>query len=304
MGRPRGWAAVVGLVVAAVLLSVVNPALLIALPLGLLLIALPPRRPGLVVLGAILTGIGLAGARLAQEPIWYLERAWALIVGAWFLVLAALLPRRSFLTRGLASLAGAGATAGAVVLAAGGWDRLDWVFTRRLEAGAARAVAFLGPRLTSGEGVGEAARIVAPAVAVYPALLGLSSLAGLALAWWAYRRLTGATARPLSRLRDFRFSDHLVWVLLVGVLLLVLPLGQDGFRAGSNVLTFMGALYALRGLAVVVALAAGAAPGALLLGGVAAVLLYPLFLGATLVVGLSDTWLDLRGRRPAARPKS
>ena len=56
----------------------------------------------------------------------------------------------------------------------------------------------------------------------------------------------------------------------------------------------MGALYALRGAAVVLFLNGGLS----LLGGVlvalAMVLMAPVVLAAALLIGLSDTWLDVR----------
>ena len=67
---------------------------------------------------------------------------------------------------------------------------------------------------------------------------------------------------------------------------------------------FMAALYALRGLAVLLALAGSPGPAAILLGGLALLFLHKLAMAATVMVGLSDTWLDLRRRRsaPATRP--
>ena len=72
-------------------------------------------------------------------------------------------------------------------------------------------------------------------------------------------------------------------------------------RAGWNALFFMGSLYALRGVAVFLFLVSGA-PTILsvIFGVLAALFLYPLVLTAALLVGLGDTWLDVRSRVAAA----
>jgi hypothetical protein len=115
------------------------------------------------------------------------------------------------------------------------------------------------------------------------------------VAWWARGRLLGDRARGLSPLKDFRFNDHLVWVLVLGLLMLVLQLGGTA-RLGSNALVLIGALYALRGAAVFLFVSGGMS----LLGYVAFVLLLvlvpPVMLGTAALIGIGDTWLDLRSR--------
>ena len=91
---------------------------------------------------------------------------------------------------------------------------------------------------------------------------------------------------------------------VAGVLLVLVPgLGPGALRAGSNLLTFMGALYALRGVAVLVSMSGGAFG----LGGILLVLfaaladswMPALVMAAAVLVGLTDTWLDLRARLAA-----
>jgi hypothetical protein len=143
-------------------------------------------------------------------------------------------------------------------------------------------------------------------VLVFPAMMAIASLAALGAGWWLYRRLAAADRQPLRPLREFRFSDHLVWLLVIGAtLLVILPANAIAHRTGWNLVTFMVALYALRGLAVFVVI--GGTPGVfgMLVGAVLFVVLYPLVLAATILVGLSDTWLDIRAKRPIApRPGS
>ena len=142
---------------------------------------------------------------------------------------------------------------------------------------------------------------------VFPALLALESLAALALAWATYHRLSRRRlGAPLSALRDFRFNDQLVWGLIVGLVILLLP-SLAGIRGvGRNLVLFFGALYAMRGLGV---LAWFMAPGAFAVGlivgfvmlwapvlNVIAVLGF-LTLGITaLGLGVGDTWADWRSR--------
>ena len=141
----------------------------------------------------------------------------------------------------------------------------------------------------------------------FPALLSLESLAALALAWATYHRLSRRRlGAPLAPLREFRFNDQLVWGLIIGLVILLLP-NLSGIRGlGINLIVFFGALYAVRGLAV---LAWFMRPGALAVSFVVGfvMLLAPflsvfavlgfLTLGITaLGLGVGDTWADWRGR--------
>jgi hypothetical protein len=86
-----------------------------------------------------------------------------------------------------------------------------------------------------------------------------------------------------------------VWVFIVGLGVL---LGASGSleRVGTNAVVFMGALYALRGMAVVLFITGGVSflGAAFLVAGF--LLVAPLLLAGALVIGLGDTWFDLRGR--------
>jgi len=142
---------------------------------------------------------------------------------------------------------------------------------------------------------------------VFPALLALQSLAALALAWATYHRLSRTRlGAPLRPLREFRFNDQLVWGLIVGLTIMLLPTLSAVRGAGKNLLIFFGALYAVRGLGV---LTWFMAPGSLAVAvAVAFVLLWApvlnafaalaiLTLGvAALALGLGDTWADWRNR--------
>lgn len=134
--------------------------------------------------------------------------------------------------------------------------------------------------------------------ALLPGVTLLELMAGSLLAWGLHRRMS---ARPLGAAADafarFRFSDHLVWLVVAGLALVLfrLPPWVPG-DLGPNLLLVGGTLYAARGLAVV---RAGAgrlpSPTAVALGLVAVVLLPFVLCGLTLL-GLADTWLDFRRR--------
>ena len=147
---------------------------------------------------------------------------------------------------------------------------------------------------------------------VFPSVLALQSLAALALAWATYHRLGRARlGAPLRPLKEFRFNDQLVWGLIVGLTIMLLPTLKSLHVVGKNLLVFFAALYAVRGFGV---LAWFMAPGSLgiTLGVGVVMLILPILqlfaalafmmLGvAALALGLGDTWADWRSR---ARPTS
>ena len=144
-------------------------------------------------------------------------------------------------------------------------------------------------------------------VAVFPALLALQSLLGLALAWSIYHRLSRARlGAPLRPLRDFRFNDQLVWGLIVGLTIVFLPTLTMFRGVGRNLLVFFGALYAIRGLGVLAwFLAPGAFTASLAIGFGMLLLPIPqaiagavtlLIIIAVFGLGLGDTWVDWRRR--------
>lgn len=135
------------------------------------------------------------------------------------------------------------------------------------------------------------------ATTLAPALLALESLAALAIAWGLYHRMSRVRiGPPLAPLRQFRFNDQLIWGLIVGATLLVLPSLQQWHAAGANLTLFFGTLYAIRGLGV---LSFFLAPGWLTAVALTLLvpLLWPFYAVGALGLGLGDTWLDWR-RRP------
>ena len=305
---PAGWGTVLALAVCTAVLSVSNPGLLLLVPFAVLAVALPPRRLAMTLGALLMVVLVMSGPR--GGLLWYFERGWALLAAAWFVVMVVALPRQGFLVRGLAALLAAELTTTVfLVFNRGSFDRLESAVGARLREAAGSAMEGwqrLGAPGGAG-GDGDAVplselvyRFAELQVLLFPALLALATLAGLAVAWWGYRRLSSGEREPLAPLREFRFPNDLVWVLIVGLGLLLLPTGAVAERVGSNLLTFMAALYALRGLAVLLVI--GGAPGPLgwLIGLLVVLFLYPLVMTATVLVGLTDTWLDIRARRRAS----
>jgi hypothetical protein len=110
----------------------------------------------------------------------------------------------------------------------------------------------------------------------------------------------------LSPLREFRFNDQLVWGLIIGLIVLVVPGLAIGRGIGANLVLFFGALYAMRGLGVLAWFMSPATFAASLVAGSVLVLvpvvnviaiLGFMTLGVTaLGLGVGDTWADWRNR--------
>jgi hypothetical protein len=132
---------------------------------------------------------------------------------------------------------------------------------------------------------------------LYPGTLALGALVGGWLAWTWYHRISekpiGAPPRPISALR---FNDQLVWALIAAFGLTLFKVPEPLALVGSNVLLVLGALYWARGMAITrYAMAMLPAPP-LFKVAVTALLVLPLAFGGWLLMGVADTWLDIRRR--------
>lgn len=159
----------------------------------------------------------------------------------------------------------------------------------------------LGLGIAGGEGAELAAQLAAGTRAMgefFPALLALTALAGGALAAVWYHRIASTPVGPEPQwFRTFRFSDQVVWLLVLALALtLGGPEGWLGVVAG-NLLVFVAGLYAARGLAIIRWITATLPIGWTLLLLVLVPFLLPLLVAAA-VIGVADTWLDLRRRWP------
>lgn len=308
MSRRRWTLARAGaLTLAVALLSPVDPVVLLAVPAALVVLAFrrgTPLAPAAAVLVLAWLFRDVVGD---PDPLWTAVRGWSLLLGGAFVAVTAARRRWSPVGRGLAAVGVAGA-----LTALAGWLRpgllaeLDWWVQRELSGAALAAQRWLP------EAVAGAADAWTLSVAqgwretLHPALLGFASLASLVVGGWAAGRLAGEDV-ALGAFRDFRFSDHLAWGLAAGVAaLLAAPVGEPLGRLGANAVAFVGGLYLLRGVAILYCVGRAAARTAwsAALWIAAGVLLYPIALAAALLLGLGDTWTDVRGRltgRLAAR---
>jgi hypothetical protein len=132
---------------------------------------------------------------------------------------------------------------------------------------------------------------------MFPALLCLGAMFGGWLAWGWYHRIAGrpigVPPKPISALR---FNDQLIWALILAFGLTLFKLPAPVALVSSNLLFVLGALYWARGLAITrYAMAMLPAPP-LFKVAVTALLVLPLAFGGWLLMGVADTWLDIRRR--------
>lgn len=295
-GRSREWLRAAGLLALSLSLAPVGPVALVTVPLALLGAGLGGWRGGLVALPALLVAWG-AG----PEPgLWFLERGWALLAGGWFLAFTLRWPDLGVTTRGVGAV-GAAAAASALVLAGtpGGWSVAEFAVRSRLEEGAAAATELMQRMGMSGEDTAASGvtmdSLVATQLYLLPALLCLATVAALCLSWWVIVRSATGRRGALGPLSGFRFPDPLVWILIAGVAVL-LGGGEPWLRVGVNAVAFMMPLYALRGAGVVLGVRGGLSPWGWLLVAIGLIFAAPALLFGAFLVGLGDTWLDLRAR--------
>jgi hypothetical protein len=330
--RERGWGKVV-LATLAFLLVPLTPLLRVVLPVEQTVLLLAPALAALAVAG------WLAGGRAALAVVWTALAAWSvaalsggglfsLLQGGWALLVAAVFGglvvlrrdrQEPLLPRALRAIATSFALALTVTATVpdGATRVADGVAAeagRRAEQSRAAwrqvtAMPEWKDFVTQNPQAGEMAALVdtqlaeLPAVArrLFPSLAALEVLAALALAWALYHRIGRARlGPPLGRLREFRFNDHLVWGVVVGLGLVVVP-GMALVRSiGANLLVFFGALYTIRGAGVFLWMVSpGRLASALLV--VIAVLFWNVLGVMALGLGVGDTWLDWRARARARK---
>jgi hypothetical protein len=345
--REQGWARLL-LALAAFLFLPAIPVLGATLPVTESFLLLVPAFAVCTLVG------WWAGGRAALAVVWVplavftlvmrmdamgsygvLLRAWAVVLAGAFGLLAMLDIRRPFFTRALSSVAMALVAALTIAMALKApVGRVQRIVAQQMERRNAGTVAQLralsreqpdiwatvtrqypngqAPIDDVEDALGTVTRATAP---VFVSLLALESLAALALAWALYHRLGRARlGPPLSVLGEFRFNDQLVWGLIVGLTILLLPslapARAAGFRAlrtpGLNLIVFFLSLYALRGFGVLSWMLSSRTLSIVV--AVALVLvLVPMTAGIALpgllslvtaagVLGLGDTWFDWRRR--------
>lgn len=298
----RGWLAPLGLMLITLVLSVFQPILLVMVPFAFLGLGGSFRTLSTALLGVAVLFLALGGS--PAEGSWLLERGWAVLVGGVFLTAALVRPSLSVTDRAILTvLASTGLAAGFLAIQTDAWQVLDWLVRSRVLDGASAAVATM--EVVRGE-LGVSPKLVQAVFRtaefqgrVFPALTGLATASALGVSWWLYVRISLGKGNGLAPLGTFRFNDGLVWLFIGGLVPLVAGLGDPWQRMGVNALVFMGGLYALRGMAVVVAVNGGATLFGTVLLVIGLVLATPVILFGALAIGLGDTWLDLRARAAA-----
>jgi hypothetical protein len=337
----RGWGRLAAGLMAFLLVPATLPELRALLPIAHTMTLLVPAMAACALVGwwaggrPLLAAIWVALAVLIaiQDPprpngFYNLARGWSLLLAGAFGLVCLFGARRAFFPRALTALSIAlGLALGMVAVGPMTGSQMKEAVSAELTRRNAETVQVfrkwisehpsewqsIASRIPLASGFPAAAEqhlgvVSRGGVRVFPALLALESLAALALAWGAYHRLSRTRlGAPLGRLKEFRFNDQLVWGLIVGLTAVFLPTLAAFRAAGSNLLVFFGALYALRGLGVVAwFVTTGAVVTALLVGlamllvpilGPVAVLGIMILLVAAVALGLGDTWADWRRPR-------
>lgn len=317
-----GWFVIADLPIAHTLLPVHQPLLLLVTMLAACALAgwwKGGSMPMAIGLTAASAGLVVQVVRSGVSGV-ALTAGWSIIAASclglsllasrskWFLgkgvvaVLAALLLSVLLVAATPAGPASFGRTVNAVLEVRGNADLNNWRVARAqmTRANTTRAdsasTALLDRAEQSVSGLPSLAR------SVLPSLLALQTLVAMALAWALFHRVSRTRlGEPLAPVREFRFNDQWIWSVIVGLVVALLPALQVLRPLGVNLLVFFGALYAIRGAAVLVWFLR---PGRSLLGLVVGVALVLLLRETAVIalgfVGLGDTWADWRRRiRPA-----
>jgi len=329
--RERGWRRLIIALLAFLLLPVIPP-LRLALPVTTTMLLLVPSLAACTLVGwwaggrfVLAVVWSLLAAWMLRQPTALaspafdqLVRGWALVLAASFGLVNVLGSRGSFFGRALSAVAIAAVVAvSAVAVKPGLPGRIRGVIdaefadrqqgfvdqwdaqtrTREWQEFAEKHPAAAALQRTADEQRQIAApTLVALGRRTFPALLALQSLAALALAWSLFHRFSRVRiGLPLAPLREFRFNDQLVWGLVVGVTLLIVSTLGELRAPGMNLVVFFGALYVLRGLAVLAWFLNPGWLGTLALV-VLSILVLPIFAGVALWFGLGVTWFDWRSR--------
>ena len=292
--RKSDWLRAGVLCILVLLTSTARPSVLVAVPF-LLLVGTNALR-GYAILGATLIAIIIVMVG-PYDGMWYLERGWALLLGGCFVGLSIVRPKMKISDRALEAVFGALVLAAILMtLMSGAWNIVDWVISDRVRATVAQVIALGGSEGLAPALITALYQTAEVQILIFPALTALASMSALLLSWWLFIFFSGRSEEALGLVKNFRFNDHLIWMLVVGLFLLFTRWSEPLQRLGSNAVVFIGALCAVRGAAVIVFITGGFSflGYAMTLFGL--VIVPPIVLGGAVLIGIADIYLDFRKR--------
>ena len=275
-------------------------------PLAVLLLFQRPSRRDAVI-GLLLLGITAWSLTGPADGFERVEAAWVCLLAGGVVLSVGLGAQETpgrLVTSGLIAVGAATIAALLIVLVTPfSFSELYWLAAHHYRA-FARTFDELMARQLEGAPADVAATmqqvssaIVSFGTRTLPALVLLQSMAALAVAWALYRWLVRhPEGDPLPRLREFRFSDQLIWGVVLALIALVIPSQQTLHLIGGNLAMFFGGLYMVRGLGIVAAMSAGIGPIAAVLAWFVSLLAWPVVIPGALALGVTDTWVDWRKR--------
>ena len=292
--RKSDWLRAGVLCILVLLTSTARPSVLVAVPF-LLLVGTNTLR-GYAILGATLIAIIIVMVG-PYDGMWYLERGWALLLGGCFVGLSIARPKMKISDRALEAVFGALVLAAILMtLMSGAWNIVDWVISDRVRATVAQVIALGGSEGLAPALITALYQTAEAQILIFPALTALASMSALLLSWWLFIFFSGRSEEALGSVKNFRFNDHLIWMLVVGLFLLFTRWNEPLQRLGSNAVVFIGALCAVRGAAVIVFITGGFSVLGYAMTLLGLVIVPPIVLGGAVLIGIADIYLDFRTR--------
>jgi len=292
--RKSDWLRAGVLCILVLLTSTARPSVLVAVPF-LLLVGTNAFR-GYAISGATLIAIIIVMVG-PYDSMWYLERGWALLLGGCFFGLSIARPKMKTSDRALEAVFGA-LVLGTILmtLMSGAWNIVDWVISDRVRATVAQVIALGGSEGLAPALITALYQTADIQILIFPALTALASMSALLLSWWLFIFFSGRSEEAFGPVKDFRFNDHLIWMLVVGLFLLFTRWSEPLQRLGSNAVVFIGALCAVRGAAVIVFITGGVSFLGYAMTLLGLVIVPPVILGGAVLIGIADIYLDFRKR--------
>ena len=183
-----------------------------------------------------------------------------------------------------------------MTLLSGAWNIVDWVISDRVRATVAQVNALGGSEGLAPTLITALYQTAEVQILIFPALTALASMSALLLSWWLFIFFSGRSEEALGSVKNFRFNDHLIWMLVVGLFLLFTRWSEPLQRLGSNAVVFIGALCAVRGAAVIVFITGGFSVLGYAMTLFGLVIVPPIVLGGAVLIGIADIYLDFRKR--------